>query len=377
LFKKKSIILLVILILFTMNNVSAETNKLIFKPYGYFKLDMAYDQARTNNGNYIFWVNNPGSSNDKDSEFNMTARQTRLGGNLSYEGLKDRKVSARVELDFYGGGAENKNMLMMRHGYLKVDSGKYYLLAGQTSDIISPLVPTTVNYTVLWNCGNIGYRRPQVQFGNIVKNGIEIVGALTRNISGDSDGDGNDDGEDSSIPAIQARLSYINPEMNMGISGHYGSMEYTNGTGEDDYYTSYSLNIHLSYSFTKAFLIKSEVFTGKTLDQYFGGIGQEFEDLLDKEVESSGGWINASLKAGKNTSYNVGLSIDQPKKDDGLGFPDRTYNRCIFGNIFTQIAYNTSLALEISYWTTGYYYKAGNERDISSLRFQTALILNF
>ena len=137
---KKSISSLVILILFTMNNVSAQTDKLVFKPYGYFKLDMAYDQARTNDGNFVFWVNPSDPSKDKDSEFNMTARQTRIGGNVSYEGLKDKKVSARVELDFYGGGAENKNMLMMRHGYLKVDFGKYYLLAGQTSDILSPLV---------------------------------------------------------------------------------------------------------------------------------------------------------------------------------------------------------------------------------------------
>jgi len=374
---KKFIISSVVLILFAMNNVNAQTNNLIFKPYGYFKLDMAYDQARTNNGNFIFWVDDPGPSKDKDSEFNMTARQTRIGANINYEGLEDREVSGRFELDFYGGGAENKNMLMMRHAYLKVSSDKYYLLAGQTSDVISPLVPTTVNYTVLWNCGNIGYRHPQIQFGTTVKNSIEIVGALTRNTPGDTDGDGNDDGEDSSIPTVQARISYINPEMNIGISGHYGSMEYTNGTGEDDNYTSYSLNAHLSYSFTKVFSIKGEVFTGKTLDQYFGGIGQGFDFPNEKEVESTGGWINAGIKVGKNISYNIGISIDQPKKDDALDFPKRNYNRCIFGNVFTQIAHNTSLALEISHWTTGYYDNADDDTDISSLRFQTAFILNF
>ena len=90
-------------------------------------------------------------------------------------------------------------MLMMRYAYLKVCSDKDYLLAGQTSDVISPLVPTTVNYTVLWNCGNIGYRHLQIQFGTTVKNTIEIVSTLIRNISGDTDGDGNDDGEDSSF----------------------------------------------------------------------------------------------------------------------------------------------------------------------------------
>ena len=372
---KKSIISLVILILFTMNNVSAQTDKLVFKPYGYFKLDMAYDQARTNDGNFVFWVDDPGLSKDKDSEFNMTARQTRIGANINYEGLEGREVSARVELDFYGDGAENKNMLMMRHGYLKVDLGKYYLLAGQTSDVLSPLVPTTVNYTVLWNCGNIGYRHPQIQIGNIVKKGLEIVGGLTRNISGDNDSDGNDDGEDSSLPTVQARLSYIDPDINIGISGHYGVMEYTNNKGENDNYNSYSLNFHASYSFTKAFLVKGEFFTGKTLDQYFGGIGQGFDIEKEKEVESRGGWINATLKPNKYISYNVGLGIDQPQKSADLSYPNRNYNRCIFANIYTEIAHNTFHAIEVSNWTTGHYDDDGNEIEISSLRFQTSLIL--
>ena len=83
------------------------------------------------------------------------------------------------------------------------------------------------------------------------------------------------------------------------------------------------------------------------------------------------------LKTGNNILYNVGISIDQPKKDDTLGFPNRNCNRCIFGNVFTQIAHNTSLAFEISYWTTGYYDNAGDDTDISSLRFQTAFNLNF
>ena len=179
--KGKSIILSTVFIVFTVSTICAETSKLTIKPYGYFKLDMAYDQARTNNGNYVFWVE---SSEDKDSEINLTARQTRLGVNFIYDELNNRTVSGRFEIDFYGGGAENKNMIMMRHGYLKVDFGKYYILAGQTSDVLSPLVPNTVNYTVLWNCGNIGYRRPQIQLGNSVKNGVEIIGALSRNIAG-------------------------------------------------------------------------------------------------------------------------------------------------------------------------------------------------
>ena len=303
----------------------------------------------------------------------MTSRQTRLGADLYYEELEKTIVSARFEFDFYGGGAENKNLPMLRHAYFKVNFGKYYFLAGQTSDIFSPLLPTTVNYTVLWNCGDIGYRHPQIQFGNNTNKGLEIVGALSRNISGDFDNDGNDDGEDSSLPTVQVRLSYVNPKINAGISGHYGKMEFSN-MGNCDGCKSYSLNTHLSYSIMDKFLLKGEIFTGKTLNQYFGGIGQGFDTTNGKGIKSSGGWINASIEANPKMSFNIGLGVDQPQKDGGKVFPERNSNRSVFGNMFAKIAYNTTFALEISHWTTGYYNDEGKETDSSSLRIQASFI---
>ena len=44
-------------------------------PYGYIKLDAAYDQSKTDNGNYAYWV----LPQDEDDEFNMTSKQTRIG----------------------------------------------------------------------------------------------------------------------------------------------------------------------------------------------------------------------------------------------------------------------------------------------------------
>ena len=365
-----------IIFLFAMNIATAQENKiLLLKPYGFIKLDMAHDQARTNNGNYVFWVN-PASdeiNNKVNSEFNMTARQTRLGVNISYDELDDKVVTARFEFDLYGGGAENKNTPMLRHGFVKIDFGKYFLLAGQSSDIFSPLVPTTVNYTVLWNSGNIGYRHPQIQFGYNSDYGFEIVGALSRNISGDFDEDGNDDGENNSFPTIQARLSYINSKLNIGLSGHYGKIKFTsfeNCNGCE----SYSVNAHYSYSFMDAFQIKGELFTGKILNQYLGGIGQGYDITMGKGIKSSGGWFNSSIKANQNMSFNIGLGIDQPKKDGGKVFIKRNSNRCVFCNMFTKIAYNTTFTMEISRWTTGYYNDESKEIDFSSLRFHTSLI---
>ncbi|MCP4723895.1 MAG: hypothetical protein GY863_02605 [bacterium] len=345
------------------------------KPYGFFKLDMAYDQARAYPGNFAFWLLDVPESSDKDDEFNLTARQTRMGANFSSDEFEGKTVTGKIEVDFYGGGAENKNFLMLRHGYVKVDFKNFFILAGQTSDVISPLVPSTVNYTVLWNSGDIGYRHPQFQFGNTAKEGVAFVGAVSRNIAGDVDGDGNDDGEDNPFPTFQARLSLLKSgKYNIGVSGHYGKMEFVKD-GEESSYESYSANLHFTYTFTKEFSIKGEAFTGKTLNQYFGGIGQGYNSTLGKEVETSGGWVNASVKASDKTDFNFGYGIDKPKKDTlSDGFRDK--NQTIFANTYTKIAFNTSFGLEVSYLTTGYS-NGDSSRETSSVRVQTTLLMKF
>lgn len=355
---------------------NAADPKLVVKPYGYFKLDMAYDTARTNDGNFAMWTNNNGGGDD-DNEFNMTARQTRLGADVSYDGLEDIKVTGRFEMDFYGAGTENKNIPMMRHAYLKVDNGSYYLLAGQTSDVFSPLFPTTVNYTVLWNCGNIGYRHPQIQVGNSVKNGLEVVGALSRNIPGDFDGDGNDDGEDSGLPAVQMRVSWLAKGLNIGLSGHYGQMEYADTKGKDQTYSSYSINVHASCDISSAINVKGEAFTGKTLNQYFGAIGQGFDYATETEIESTGGWVTGTFKPAAGLSFNAGVGLDYPDTDDQKAFPARNGNRSIFVNAFKEIAPKTSVALEVTHLTTGYWKGPDKKTDVSDIRAQAAFILSF
>jgi hypothetical protein len=117
--------------------------------YGYLKLDSAYDSSRIENGNYAKWVTSE-STNDDDAQFNMTANETRLGMLINGPDNGNMKTSGRVEVDFYGGGDENKSHLMMRHAYLKLDwpKSRFNIIAGQTSDVISPLFPSTVNYSV-------------------------------------------------------------------------------------------------------------------------------------------------------------------------------------------------------------------------------------
>src|SRR4030043_1831128 len=214
-----------------------------FKPYGYIKLDAAYDDSRTNYGNSILYVPSE-TTNRKYDECSMTARQTRFGIDITAPAA-DWTAQGKVEIDFYGDGPavhENKAEILLRQAYLSFNKGNWTVLAGQTSDMLSPLFPSTLNYLVGWSAGNIGYRRPQIQitYNNKINDRNRLITGLSiartsGSVNEDLDADSQNDGEESGTPTIEARIalatkSFTEKESVFGISGHYGKEE-VNWTG--------------------------------------------------------------------------------------------------------------------------------------------------
>ena len=354
--------------------------------YGYLKLDAAYDSSRIDNGNYAKWVERE-NTNSNDDQFNMTANETRLGMLINGPDDPILKASGRVETDFYGGGDENKAHLMMRHAYLKLDwpADRFSILAGQTSDVVSPLFPSTVNYSVGWWTGNIGYRRPQIRLTKEYdigpKDDLKLEGALARTI-GRTSFTGTDSGEDSGVPSAQARASMSLPlfagidASTVGVSGHLAQEEYdVAANGRNKEFTSWSLNLDLTQPVNKWLSIKSEVFTGENLDAYLGGIGQGVTTTganQYEEVGSKGGWIAAALGPWDKARFNVGLGMDDVDRGN-VNTGDRTLNQSVFGNVYCSLSKNVEWAFELSHWRTEY----RGPGDGDAVRAQTALIYRF
>jgi hypothetical protein len=362
--------------------------------YGYLKLDAAYDTSRIETGNYAQWVE-PESPNDDDDQFNMTANETRLGMLLNGPDNGQMKTSGRIEVDFYGGSNENKAHLMMRHAYMKLDwpEDRFNIIAGQTSDVISPLFPSTVNYTVGWWTGNIGYRRPQFrltkELGFEAGGYLRLEGALARTIGRDNIAlqGTTDSGEDAGFPTFQGRASITLPalgtqETTIGLSGHWGEEEYDiAANGRDKEFKTWSLNLDCTQPICSKVQIKGELFTGENLNAYLGGIGQGVTTSGSNqydEVGSKGGWIGAGLGPWDNKRFNVGVAMDDVDRGDinphSDSNPDgRTLNRSVFGNMYYALNNNAEWALELSHWRTEY----RGSGDGDSVRIQTALIYKF
>ncbi len=362
-------------------------------PYGYIKADASYDNSRVNNGNYVAWVDSEGSNSD-DDEFNLTANQTRLGLKISGPQSGDMNASGVVEVDFYGGNKDgasgNKSHMFMRHAYMKLDWPKerFNIIAGQTWDTISPLNPGTLNYSVAWWAGNIGYRRPQIRLTKSYALSsdvdLKLEGALARNIGTNSGPKGNasfytaESGQSSGQPMYQGRVSLAFPVVSykpttVGLSGHWGKEKFdTVPSGQQDKFDTWSINLDVTQPVNEWLSVKGELFKGKNLNQFLGGIGQGINMTTHDEISTKGGWIAASINPSNKWRYNTGFSMEDVDRDD-LSDGGKSLNSSIFGNAIYSINKNTEVGLEISRWRTDY----KNSADGDDLRVQSSFIYKF
>jgi len=353
--------------------------------YGYVKLDLAHDSDRTSVGNYARWVESEQLIKDH-GEFSLTARQTRLDLKATGPTVGGMHSGGLIEVDLYGGGDENKNLPMMRHAYMNLDwpEERFSILAGQTFDVISPLWMPTLNYTVGWWQGNIGYRRPQLRLtkGFELAKDVEfkLEAAATRDIGRVIGFAYSDTGQDSSIPGLQGRASLTLPGFNnkpttIGVSGHWAEEEinYTNTFANPQTVDSWSINLDLTVPITSWLSLTGEAFSGRDLDMYLGGIGQGYDPTLKKGIRSDGGWAALTLKPTPKWQFNVGGGFDKvPKADVSLGTA-RTFNSVIFGNAQYAFTANFTLGLEVSTLRT----ECKGEDDGDSVREQLSLIYKF
>jgi hypothetical protein len=282
-----------------------------------------------------------------------------------------------VEIDFWGQfvGGENRPGVLLRHAYWEVKDETFRLLAGQTWDVISPLYPGTLMYTVGWGGGNIGYRRAQLRcerylaFSDIFL--VTAEGALAADLFSELSPDVA--GDHAGWPVLETRVGVtLGPRgpgclpITFGVSGHVGEQEFFFDPGDpnDDVAArTWSFNVDVRVPITRRLGVQAEFFTGENLGAYLGGVVQGINTATGEPIRASGGWIDFWYDWTPCLHSHVGYSIDDPVDRDVTD--GRIYNDFFFANLSCDLTEQFLVGVEYTSWQTLYDQRA----DATSDRF--------
>lgn len=362
--------------------------------YGYIKLDASYDTQRTAVGDLMFYVL-PEGPDGKDSEFNMTAKETRLGLNIRVPEVGDAVITGKAEMDFYGSTSHNAPNPRLRLGYVDVALGNTSFRAGQDWETFVSILPRIVNFSFLADSGGLGLRRPQFRVTQVVdladRTKLIAKAAVARTIGQDIDGGGQDDGAASGFPTAQGNLMLETPmpaveaPVKIGVSGHWGqekvaAHEFDDIMRDEKNYDTWSVMGTLVLPVFKAetgrgamsAALQGTVWTGENLDTYLGGIGQGINAELERGIRASGGWAQFVFNPTDRLNLNMGYGIDDPKDTD-LSDGARSRNSSIFTSVFYDVLPGVTMMFEYTHMKTEY----KNTPDGVNDRFQGAVRYSF
>lgn len=357
--------------------------------YGYIKLDaMAHGQDVFVDA-VPFWVRQSNGSND-DGQFNMTAKETRLGAKLRGPDFGEGKVTGLAEFDFYGDfsatSGRHAYQMRSRQLYLQYSQDDWSLLAGKTWETYLTTFPQTLNFTYYNLLGQLGLRKNQIRLTKNIKideaSSFIVKAALAESVGGlhggDLDGDGIDDGAESNRPSFEYALTYVTPVLNdepakFSFSGFVGQETAdTNGDGSDQDFDTYAVIGGLEFPLTDQFTLKGSIWTGTNLDGAWGGIGQGINTTTHDTIDACGGWAQLGFQATDKLKLNLGYSIDNPKDDD-LPAGGRSENSSYLINALYSFTPSFILGFEYMHLETGYKGAADEETDF----IQSSLIFKF
>ena len=334
--------------------------------YGMLRLDMDIDSQRPNSPQTPLFITSPSSG--EGGSFALHPRLTRIGldaTGLRLQTLGNAKFSGRLETDFENGGSESRQIIRIRHAYLKSTWKDLSILAGQTWDVFSPLFPMVNNDTLMWNAGNVGDRRPQIRAAYEPKAGkgqvsfasaIGLTGAVD---ALDLDNNGYLDGIQSARPDVQSRLGYsrllwvANQPFSLGGSVFYGWLGVARRTGGHTLLPAQGYNADLTLPLARLASLRGEGWWGRNMSDFRGGGGQGVIQTNGRAVRGRGGWAELKLQVLHGWAVTPGFTTDNPVRVD-LVQGGRTRNRALYvGNRFSAGG-KVEFGIDYFRWRTDY-----------------------
>ncbi|MEO6595157.1 MAG: hypothetical protein ABIP94_10435 [Planctomycetota bacterium] len=373
--------------------------------YGFLRLDTYYNTARMDSvvlPSRVLPEVEPnltpaaGQAKRNDDQFFLDPRLTRFGIDLLPVEVDGTKVQGKLEIDFANfptGSAESRATPRIRVAYLDVSRGDFGLRAGQDWDVISPLFPAANHELLMWNAGNLGDRRAQIQGRYTpsakfeLKAALGLTGAINNEDLDTGAATGERDGFDSGMPHVQARAGLKPFEIvdekpvELGVWGMYGQTQTDTFFNDHDRFDIWVAGIDWQIPVCSSVTFRGEAWTGQNLGDVRGGIGQTINTQLGREIGSTGGWAEVVYALTAKTRFHAGASLDDPDNDDlstTLASANRRRNQTTYFGTVVDWDGGVRTGLDAIYWETDYTGPDGtNGSSGTALRINLYFQLNF
>jgi len=384
-----------------LQNAWGRKGRFTITPYGFINVSTSYETERTKFGDFVLYSLSPDLDGGGHSGFQIDPKSSRLGVKVDGPELpvwcRCVKTSALAEIDFQAAnfaGTRNRGGVMMRRAFVDFTHNDTRLLIGQEWDVVSPLVPQSLNYVPGSYTGNVGYRRAQIRLERTRKWSSDFSTqwqfAVCDNVPNDYLTDPNVNIANSGWPMLQGRIATTfghNPWANcqpwtIGVSGHIGEMthDYINRGIDHRRHKTWSANLDVEVPVTNRLHFTTELYTGTNLSPLLAGIGQGV-DLFSpggafnpRSADAYGGWANLNFKATKKFQINSGYCIE--RMDGMIGstpigideYSARDKNQVLYLNGIYNWTDDFLTGLEVSRWRTDWHIYNANTNAIRNIK---------
>jgi len=338
------------------------------------KTTMLYTTARVLPSTGTAYVLFPKDGTGVENTFDVNARSStiyfsvdgpnvgnfRLGGKMVFYTIKDLSDPS------YG--------LLPALMYVELKNEKWRFSAGQQVDVFAQRIPNMIDgYFALASAGCAGNSsRGQLRAERYLPMGegkVTLTLAASQPLSTYYSKDFRDNKENNGVPNLEWAVKYQSgsdkeawvpwDRVEIGASGVAGSYR----VFKNDTVAGVPVNIGINkpkvrgyagefaFRISKQFGIQGEVYTGQALGNYMGAIMQTTKGPSDREVHSTGFWMEGAMYWRRNLQTRIGYGQDGCRREDliGGGF---LMNSTVFGNLIWEINRSFATGVECTYKST-------------------------
>ena len=349
---------------------------------GFLKGDMLWNDSRVDSTSAPRLAA-PGTPGDDDDQFTATVQHSRVAAIIGPIPVSNSTLGGTVELDYFnlsdsGNDNFNNNQLRVRHLFMNIAHGDWTILAGQTSDLFSPLNPTSLNTNGnYWFGGNGGFRRPQLQVTRRIEwaedSPLTLKGSVNANVGRTTlvGGDTFNSGRKAGWPVFEAAIEqglggFGAGPIRMGVAGSYGQEDLE---GVKNHIDQWVIGGYLRMPILEWLMLTAEIQHGENTDAFLMGGGI---NAAGGSIESTGGWLQATLTPLERWEFNLLFGFDDPKDGD-INDEAMEQNLVAGASARFKIFEPLTVGFEYTYFDTDYKELTNGNAHM----LWTSLILNF